>query len=178
MAQPKIEDDIKFLWGEIKLGLGFLHGFFKDKADDDAKKRKVAIIEYGPFNSIKLFIAIIITAIFFIHFQLWRFEATLWATLIIGIVLYDIILQKGWIYPLFVDIATVMYEWGKDLILWMFPAIWELGSDILQWAWETVRDVTLWAFSVVQEIFKDITDFIFDTITGIFNDIFTTKKAE
>lgn len=123
MAQPRIEDDIKFLWGEIKLGLNFLRGYFKDKAEEDAKKRKFAIIEYGPFNGAKLFGVVILTIVIFFTFSLWRFESTLWATLIIGILFYDIALQKEWIYPVLLDIGKIMYEIIKEIFIIIFEMI-------------------------------------------------------
>lgn len=164
MAQPRIDDDIKFLIGEIKLGLNFLRDYFKDKSEDDAKKRKFAIIEYGPFNGLKLLGVIILLLWFFITFSLWRFETTLWVTLFLGIFLYDIIFQKGWITPFFVGVGTVLFTWGKDFIIWFYGFSIATLTDLAMWIWGVTKDLLLYLYEIAKEIVVGVVGIALDIL--------------
>lgn len=164
MAQPRIDDDIKFLLGEIKIGLNFLRDYFKDKAEDDAKSRKFAIIEYGPFNGLKLLGVVVLLLWFFITFSLWRFETTLWVTLFLGILLYDIIFQKQWTTPFFIGVGTVLWNWGKDFIVWLYGFGLATITDLGLWVWEVVKSLASYLYDIAKEIAVGIIDIALDIL--------------
>jgi len=172
MAQPRIDDDIKFLLGEIKIGLNFLRGYFKEKNEDSIKARKVALLEYGPFNGLKLLGVIVLVLWLFVTFSLWRFETTLWVTLFFGILLYDIIFQKEWITPFFVGVGTVLWNWGKDFMVWLYGFGLTTITDLGVWIWEVVKSLASYLYDIAKEIVVGIVEgtveFAKDIIVGVF----------
>jgi hypothetical protein len=69
MTRPTLQSDWNFLKNEVKLGIKFLRDYFKDKADDNKKGRIVSMIEFGPYNGLKLLVVIIITLLFLFSFS-------------------------------------------------------------------------------------------------------------
>lgn len=117
MTRPTLQSDWNFLKNEVKLGIKFLRDYFKDKADDNKKGRIVSIIEFGPYNGLKLLVVIIITLLFLFSFSLYRSELTFWVLVIIFITIYDLFFGKGWVIPIIQELGMVLYEIGKDLIM-------------------------------------------------------------
>lgn len=117
MTRPTLQSDWNFLKNEVKLGIKFLRDYFKDKADDNKKGRIVSMIEFGPYNGLKLLVVIIITLLFLFSFSLYRSELTFWVLVIIFITVYDLFFGKGWVIPIIQELGMVLYEIGKDLIM-------------------------------------------------------------
>lgn len=117
MTRPTLQSDWNFLKNEVKLGIKFLRDYFKDKADDNKKGRIVSMIEFGPYNGLKLLVVVIITLLFLFSFSLYRSELTFWVLVIIFITVYDLFFGKGWVIPIIQELGMVLYEIGKDLIM-------------------------------------------------------------
>mgnify|MGYP001005745104 FL=1 len=97
--------------------------YFKDKSDDNKKDRIVSILEFGPFNGLKLLVVIIITLIFLFSFSLYRSEATFWVLVFIFIVFYDLFFGKGWVVPIIKEFLDVVYNVLKDFVVGTFDFI-------------------------------------------------------
>jgi hypothetical protein len=117
MTRPTLQIDWNFLKNEVKLGIKFLRDYFKDKADDNKKGRIVSIIEFGPYNGLKLLVVIIITLLFLFSFSLYRSEVTFWVLVVIFIAVYDLFFGKGWVIPIIQELGKVLYEIGKDFVI-------------------------------------------------------------
>ena len=123
MARPTLKGDLEFIKSEIFKGIGWLRKYFKDKSDDNKKDRIVKLLEFGPFNGLKLLVVVIITLIFLFSFSLYRSEATFWVLFFIFIVCYDLFFGKGWVIPIINEFLTVLYNILKDLVVGTFEFI-------------------------------------------------------
>lgn len=123
MSRPTLKGDIDFIKSEILKGIAWLRKYFKDKSDDNKKDRIVSILEFGPFNGLKLLVVIIITLIFLFSFSLYRSEATFWVLVFIFIVFYDLFFGKGWVVPIIKEFLDVVYNVLKDLVVGTFDFI-------------------------------------------------------
>lgn len=123
MSRPTLKGDIDFIKSEILKGIAWLRKYFKDKSDDNKKDRIVSILEFGPFNGLKLLVVIIITLIFLFSFSLYRSEATFWVLVFIFIVFYDLFFGKGWVVPIIKEFLDVVYNVLKDFVVGTFDFI-------------------------------------------------------
>jgi hypothetical protein len=117
MARPTLKGDLEFIKSEILLGLKWLRKYFKDKSDDGKKDRIVSMLEFGPFEGLKLLVVIIITLIFLFSFSLLRSEATFWVLISIFIICYDLFFGKGWIVPVLKELLLVFYATLKEFVM-------------------------------------------------------------
>lgn len=120
MSRPTLKGDINFIKSEILKGVAWLCKYFKDKSDDNKKDRIVSMLEFGPFNGLKLFVVVIITLIFLFSFSLYRSEATFWVLVFIFIVFYDLFFGKGWVVPIIKESFLIIYTIIVDSIVGIF----------------------------------------------------------
>ena len=117
MARPTIKGDLQFIKSEILTGIAWLRKYFKDKSDDGKKDRIVSMLEFGPFEGLKLLVVIIITMIFLFSFSLYRSEATFWVLICIFVICYDLFFGKGWVIPILKELFSVFYATLKEFVV-------------------------------------------------------------
>jgi hypothetical protein len=120
MSRPTLKNDINFIKSEILKGIAWLRKYFKDKSDDNKKDRIVSMLEFGPFNGLKLFVVVIITLIFLFSFSLYRSEVTFWVLVFIFILFYDLFFGKGWVVPIIKELFLIIYTIIVDSIVGTF----------------------------------------------------------
>ncbi len=123
MSRPTLRGDLEFIKSEILLGINWLRKYFKDKSDDNKKARIVSMIEFGPFNGLRLLVAVIITLVCLFSFSLYRSETTFWVLVFIFLFSYDFFLGKGWMVPWVKKLGSLMYSMVTTLGLEMIAFI-------------------------------------------------------
>ncbi len=191
MAKPRIEDDIKFLWGEVKKGFGFLFGYYKEKYDDYWVDRKIDSWKEGPFPKIKrgVVYGLVVCALFL--FTLWRNIPSLIFLGFLAIIFYELVFQKKWVTPIIQETIIILYNWIKQAIIWLYNTIvtqgklllrwlWDTGYSLISWfilfIWSTTQDIIKGLYTFGKEIVIDVFDMIIDFIKVIATDVFHLAK--
>lgn len=168
---PNIHEDIQFLRDELKKGINWLRDYFKDKSADSKFDRTAAILDFGPFNGLKLLVAIIITIVFMVLFSLYRSEATLWVVLAIFFLAVDFLFMKGWIIPSITGFVGVFFTWiaeiAQEIGHVVIEIVMSLAMDIKEFALEIIQDI----LAMAAEIGKDVVGAIMEMIGDIFKGI-------
>ena len=181
MAQPRIEDDLKFLWGEVKKGFNFLFDYYKGKNDDYWTDAKVDSWKEGPFPKIKrgAVWALTLSALFL--FSLWRNIPSLIFLGFLAIIFYEIVFQKKWITPIIQEVITLLYQWSKQFVVWLYDIIITQGEILFWWIWDTIWNTgkALWGFvwSIVWDILQGLYSFTKEVLTDIFDLVFDFIKV-
>ncbi len=110
MAHKHLQDDWNWLRSEVKLGVNFLRKYFKDKAEDGHKDRKVALLEYGPYNGIKLALGITATLIVVVSFSLFRSWGAFFVAVFCFLLIHDFLFEKDWIIPVIKEMSIVFWH--------------------------------------------------------------------
>lgn len=168
MAQPRIEDDIKFLWGEVKKGFNFLFGYYKEVYEDHQKESKIESWKEGPFPKIKKGFVVFLITLSFIIFSLWRNTNSLLFLGFLAIIFYEIVFQKEWILPFVKEVILILYSWTKSLIIWIYETIVEEGQKLFWWAIDVIKDILLFTWSIIIDIFDGLLSFIKEILGDIF----------
>lgn len=168
MTQPRIEDDIKFLWGEVKKGFSFLFDYYKGVYEDYKKDSEIESWKEGPFPKIKKGFVVFLVILSFIIFSLWRNIESLFFLGFLAIIFYEIVFQKEWILPFVKEVILILYSWAKSFLIWVYNTIIEEGQKLFWWAIDAIKDILLFAWSIVTDIFDGLLSFTKEILGDIF----------
>lgn len=193
---PTLRGDIEFLKNKSKQVFGTGRNIVSNTLSNTRQSSIVKTVEFGAFNWLRVFGAIMIALFFLIIFSAWHSESGIWVVLFIFLLAYGFFFRgdekrsggiTGFLFNGFLGIITTLFA----VVTGFFTAVFEIikdifigatdtGGGLIGWIIDLVKDIgsdvvsfateiTLMIVGIVKELFEMIRDICVDIVVSLFN---------